>query len=82
MEENEEFKEAIRDANPAQFPDFTEIYDKLQQKAKAVISHSWRQRGPFLVCTSCDYEHSQWIGSDKKLVGFDKGGQPIIEEMM
>lgn len=42
------------------------------QKAK----HVWRQRGVWLVCTSCEQEHAVWIGTGKKLVGINDDGSP------
>ena len=77
----EEIKEIIRDANLPQFPNLTETNEALKAKAQANIQHTWRQRGPFLICTSCEHEHSQWIGPSKKLTGFDEKG-PIIEDTM
>jgi hypothetical protein len=41
--------------------------------------HEWRQRGPYLVCTSCDLEHAVYIGMDKILVGLDEKG-PILKK--
>lgn len=39
----------------------------------------WRQRGPFLVCTSCELQHALHIGMDKIMVGEDENGKPIIK---
>lgn len=79
MDQNEkEIKEAIKNANLPQFPDLSEAKEALDAQARTNVHHTWRQRGPFLVCTSCPHEHSQWIGADKHLTGFDEGGKPII----
>lgn len=43
--------------------------------------HEWRQQGPFLICNSCPLKHAVRIGIDKRLMGFDKNGQPIIEKV-
>lgn len=42
--------------------------------------HRWVQQGPFLVCKSCPVTHSTHIGIDKRLVGYDEDGEPIIEK--
>lgn len=42
-------------------------------------THLWHQEGYYLVCGSCDLVHAVFIGNDKLLVGFDKGGQPILK---
>lgn len=42
--------------------------------------HLYRQRGPYLVCTSCEVQHAVWIGVDKILVGFNEKNEPIIQE--
>lgn len=41
--------------------------------------HEWRQRGPYLVCMSCEIQHATWIGTERIMVGIDKGGQPILK---
>jgi len=43
-------------------------------------NHEWRQRGPYLVCMSCEIQHAVWIGMDKIMVGIDKKGQPILKK--
>ena len=40
--------------------------------------HDWVQRGPYLVCRSCDLDHGVWIGMDKILTGIDDKG-PILK---
>lgn len=42
-------------------------------------NHDWRQRGPYIVCVSCEIEHASWIGMEKMLVGIDKESQPIFK---
>jgi len=41
--------------------------------------HEWRQKGPYLVCKSCELEHATYIGMDKVMVGLDKKGIPILK---
>jgi len=41
--------------------------------------HAWRQRGPYLVCTSCDLSHAVHIGMQKVLTGIDKDGKPLLK---
>jgi hypothetical protein len=42
--------------------------------------HEWRQRGPYLVCTSCEIEHATYIGMEKIMVGLNDKGQPILKK--
>lgn len=42
--------------------------------------HDWRQKGPYLVCKSCEIEHAVYIGMEKILVGLNENGQPILEK--
>jgi len=44
-------------------------------------SHKWRQKGPYLVCKSCDIEHAVWIGVEKQMVGLNEKGQPILKKV-
>lgn len=75
------FEDAIKNANLPKF-DFDKVYDRLQEKVAKdqFVKHSWRQQGPNLVCLSCHYQHGFWVGMDKKLVGFDEHGEPILEK--
>jgi len=43
--------------------------------------HTWKQRGPWVVCTSCPQEHAFHIGTKKLLVGVDSGGMPKLIEL-
>lgn len=40
---------------------------------------SFRQRGTYLVCVSCEIQHAVYIGMDKIMVGEDEEGKPIIQ---
>ena len=42
--------------------------------------HTWRQRGYYLVCVSCELQHAVFIGKDLIMVGEDKNGEPILKK--
>jgi len=46
-----------------------------------IAGHGWRQRGPYLVCTSCPIQHSLGIGINRQLQGFDEAGNPILKKV-
>lgn len=50
----------------------------LQQKPITFSGHKWRQRGPMLVCTSCEVGHGTFIGMNKKFAGIDENGNPVF----
>lgn len=50
----------------------------IRQKKAQIQGHTWRQRGPWLVCISCDHKHSSWLGMNKELIGIDEKGEPIV----
>lgn len=57
-----------------------EVIDELRQEAvrKATsTTHKWKQRGVYVYCTACEYEHGVYVGTDKILVG-EKDGKPIV----
>lgn len=54
-----------------------EIRTAALQKARETV-HRWRQKGPYLVCTSCPFPHATWLGNDKQMVG-EENGIPIIK---
>lgn len=43
--------------------------------------HLWQQRGSFVVCTSCPFEHSFAIPTNKILKGTDEKGMPILGDI-
>lgn len=43
--------------------------------------HIWQQRGSFVVCTSCPFEHSFSVPTSKILKGTDEKGMPILESI-
>lgn len=57
-----------------------EALEKRLERAKTK-KHEWRQRGPWLVCISCENEHATWVGREKRLVGMDEKGNPILEDV-
>lgn len=42
----------------------------------------YRQRGPYLVCTSCDLQHAVHIGMNAMMIGVDASGNPIIKKRL
>ena len=44
-------------------------------------NHDWVQQGPHIVCRSCESPHGFRIGTNKRLKGFDKEGNMIIENV-
>lgn len=67
QEEKDNFETEILDFNK---PDF---------EFKPKEYHEWRQRGPYLVCTSCEIEHATYIGNNKLMIGLNDKGQPILK---
>lgn len=43
--------------------------------------HDWRQHGPYLVCKSCDLQHSIYIGVNRQMVGRDGEGLPVLKKV-
>lgn len=56
-----------------------EQIDSLIENAKATF-HKWRQRGPWMICTSCANQHSSYIGVAVDLIGIDEEGKPILKK--
>lgn len=55
--------------------------NELREKAKEKVQkaqHTWKQRGIWLVCTSCDNSHAVYIGPNKLLVNVENG-KPIFK---
>ncbi len=60
-----------------------EIHDKpvFEFNPDVLAGHEWRQQGPFIICKSCDLEHSMYIGVNRQLQGFDEDGVPVIKKI-
>jgi hypothetical protein len=41
--------------------------------------HTWRQKGPYLVCCACELSHATFIGMGKIMVGEKENGDPILK---
>lgn len=51
------------------------------EKSKNVV-HRWRQRGPWLNCTSCETPHASWVGTQVRMVGEKPDGTPIFTKVL
>lgn len=38
----------------------------------------WRQRGIYVVCTSCELQHAVYIGIDRMMIGEKEDGSPLL----
>lgn len=75
----EAISDAIRNANPAVFPDLTDAHEALQAAARRNLSHTPRQQGPVIVCVSCPHQHTlMWIGVGRRLTGLNPDGSYVI----
>ena len=60
-----------------------EAFEEINQEVYKFIPkgrHTWRQQGYYLVCKTCDLQHSVFIGPDKIMVGEDEEGKPILKK--
>lgn len=61
-------------------PLFEEVIEQHQLSEPTVGNkHEWRQRGPYIECSSCESPHGFYIGINRKLKGLNEEGKPIIE---
>jgi hypothetical protein len=60
--------------------DIAQIREKAVEKIKT-SKHTWRQKGAWLVCTSCEYPHGTYIGTHKLLIGVDEENNPIFKDI-
>ena len=56
-----------------------ELRERAHEKAKRA-SHAWKQRGAWIVCRTCDFEHGFRVQANKRLVGITSDGNPILED--
>lgn len=56
---------------------------RAQARDKALKAHhEIKQRGVYLVCTSCEYPHTfKYIGPHKRLIGFKDDGTPMLKDL-
>ena len=56
--------------------------NKLETLPKpGIVGHQWRQKGPYLVCSSCPIKHAVWIGMERQLIGFNEDGTPLLRRI-
>lgn len=53
------------------------LRSRAKEKAKQAM-HAWKQKGAWLTCKTCDYPHAFRIAANKRLVGIDDRGLPIV----
>lgn len=49
------------------------------EKFENTLEGKWVQRGPYIVNTGSKLDYGIYIGVNRKLVGVDENGRPIIE---
>jgi len=72
----------MKEPKPKENKDEVEEYGEVLQKEfewSATGDCRYKQRGIYLVCTSCEVQHAQFIGMEKIMVGEDKEGRPILK---
>jgi len=52
------------------------IRTEAHEKAKAT-RHTWRQKGFWIICKSCEFHHAAFVGS-KNMIGEKEDGTPIF----
>jgi hypothetical protein len=69
-------------APPEHIPYLTD--EELEAKfaeIKAKTHHEWRQRGTYLFCIGCPYEHGDYIPPEYMLQGTDEKGLPELTKV-
>ena len=56
-----------------------EIRSKAREKVLQA-RHEWRQKGSWVYCKRCDFEHGFNVGVRKQLVGITEDGHPKLED--
>ncbi len=55
--------------------------EELRNKAREQLKntkHTWRQKGAWLECRSCEQSHGVYLGTQKMMVGEKDDGTPIL----
>lgn len=56
-----------------------EMRERAHEQARKA-THEWKQRGPWIVCRVCPFEHGFRVQPHKRLVGISEDGTPILED--
>lgn len=79
------YSDASENMSPTQekAPDYEDVLDFNKPDYTFIPNgiHQWRQQGPYLVCYGCELQHAAYIGIDKRMVGVNENGKPIIENV-
>ena len=46
-----------------------------------ITNHTWRQKGPYLVCTSCKVKHGVFVGLTKCIKQVKANGELVLEDI-
>lgn len=73
-EKSEELNEEVWGISQAELE---ELRDKAREQLNNT-KHTWRQKGVWLVCKSCEMQHAVYLGMAKIMVGEKEDGTPIL----
>ena len=76
-QENDELPEHGQNPEVVQISEQT--IDSLINNARSQ-HHIYRQRGPWIVCTSCVSQHASFIGVNRDYKGVDEDGKPVLKK--
>lgn len=79
QKENQQSKEQKEESND-DLPEEKVSYHQLSAPT-VHKEHTWIQRGPDIICTSCPSHHGIRVGVHKRLMGFDEKGNIILENV-
>lgn len=71
--EEEEVKEEVKEEG--------EILRKAFEFTPSAMC-TYRQRGPYIICVSCELQHAVYIGMQAVMVGTDESGRPILKKRL
>lgn len=54
--------------------------DKIEE-FKLSLEGSWKQKGPYIINNKGKLDYALYIGTNKRLVGIDEKGTPILESI-
>lgn len=52
-----------------------------EEKFENTLEGKWVQKGPYIINTGSKMDYGIYIGMQKRLVGIDDSGKPIIESI-
>ena len=81
MKPNDVFDEVVEETKERTSHIDIDVSSIPSQVKEGLLGHTWKQQGPYLICTSCPISHAISIGVNRIYLGSDDKGMPKFKKI-